>query len=110
MKDVEIQRNNRLLDVAHALVKLVSDATIAGRMETEKIVFTQPELLDCVTDRMYEILQVSEDDKIYLSDNDSILVALLSYRALKIHVFGLMDKKLKKLNARKTEFDRIFIA
>jgi len=56
LKDVEIQRNNRLLDVAHALVKLVSDATIAGRMETEKIVFSQPELLDCITDRMYDIL------------------------------------------------------
>lgn len=46
---------------------------------------------------MWSKVDVTIEEQAELMDEESVLVVLLSYRALKIYVFDRMDKKLKKL-------------
>lgn len=86
-----------MLDVAHALVKMVNDTEIYNVLDMTKLKFLQPALTSCITEWMWAKVDVTLEEQAELMDEESILVVLLSYRALKIYVFDKMDKKLKKL-------------
>lgn len=86
-----------MLDVAHALVKMVNDTEIYNILDMTRLKFLQPALVSCITEWMWAKVDVTLEEQAELMDEESILVVLLSYRALKIYVFDRMDKKLKKL-------------
>lgn len=86
-----------MLDVAHALVKMVNDTEIYNVLDMTRLKFLQPALSSCITEWMWAKVDVTLEEQAELMDEESILVVLLSYRALKIYVFDRMDKKLKKL-------------
>lgn len=86
-----------MLDVAHALVKMVNDTEIYNILDMTRLKYLQPALVSCITEWMWNKVDVTLEEQAELMDEESILVVLLSYRALKIYVFDRMDKKLKKL-------------
>lgn len=86
-----------MLDIAHALVKMVNDTEIYNVLDMTRLKFLQPALVSCITEWMWTKVDVTLEEQAELMDEESILVVLLSYWALKIYVFDRMDKKLKKL-------------
>lgn len=86
-----------MLDIAHALVKMVNDTEIYNVLDMTRLKLLQPALVSCITERMWTKVDVTLEEQAELMDEESILVVLLSYWALKIYVFDRMDKKLKKL-------------
>ncbi len=86
-----------MLDIAHALVKMVNDTEIYNVLDMTRLKYLQPALVSCITERMWNKVDVTLEEQAELMDEESILVVLLSYWALKIYVFDRMDKKLKKL-------------
>lgn len=51
-----------MLDIAHALVKMVNDTEIYNILDMTRLKFLQPALVSCITERMWAKVDVTLEE------------------------------------------------